>query len=121
MKSKPLILTVDRNRRNLELLAQFLDKQGYQSFGATSIEEFEQALTKTAEIALVLVDISGFDSHIWKLCELLRNEQIPFLVVSPRQSTAIHQESIAYGARSMLVKPLVIKELLRFIQSLLGE
>ena len=121
MKSKPLILTVDRNRRNLELLAQFLDKQGYQSFGATSIEEFEQALTKIAEIALVLVDISGFDSHIWKLCESLRNKQIPFLVISPRQSTAIHQESLAYGARSMLVKPLVIKELLRFIQSLLGE
>lgn len=75
MKSKPLILTV-RNRRNLELLAQFLDQQGYESFGATSIEKFEQALTKTTEIALVLVDISGFDSHIWKLCELLQNEQI---------------------------------------------
>lgn len=121
MKPKPLILTVDRNRRNLELLAQFLDKQGYESFGATSIEEFEQALTKIADIALVLVDISGFDSHVWKLCELLQNEQIPFLVISPRQSTAIQQESLAYGARSMLVKPLVIKELLRFIQSLLEE
>ena len=120
MKPKPLILTVDRNRRNLELLAQFLDKQGYESFGATSIEELEQALTKIAEIALVLVDVSGFDSHIWKLCESLWNEQIPDLVISPRQSTAIHQESLAYGARSMLV-PRVVKELLRFIQSLLGE
>lgn len=121
MKRKPLILTVDRNHRNLELLAQFLDKEGYQSFGASSIEEFEQFLTGTSEIALVLVDISGFNSHIWKLCERLAHEQIPFLVVSPRQSTAIQQESLAYGARSMLVKPLVVKELLRLLQSLLGE
>jgi DNA-binding response OmpR family regulator len=123
MKPKPLILTVDRNRRNLVLLAQFLDKDGYQSFGATSIEEFEQALSRAAEaeIALVLVDISGFDSQIWKLCEWLRDEQIPFLVISPRQSAAIQQESVTYGARSMLVKPLVVKELLRFIRSLLGE
>lgn len=119
MKSTPLILTVVSNRCNLDLLAQFLYKQGYQSFGATSIEAFELALTKRSEIALVLVDISGFDSHIWKLCELLQNAP-PELVISPRQSTAIHQESLAYGARSMLL-PLVVRELLRFIQSLLGE
>lgn len=121
MKQKPLILTVDRNRRNLELLAQFLDQEGYQSFGVSSIDEFQQALIEVAEIALVLVDIGGFDSQIWKLCEKLRDQQIPFLVISPRQSTAIQQESIASGARSMLVKPLVVKELLRFIRSLLGE
>lgn len=117
----PLILTVDRNRRNLELLAQFLDKEGYQSFGVSSIDEFEQALTQATEIALVLVDIAGFDSQIWKLCEQVRDQQIPFLVISPRQSTAIQQESVASGARSMLVKPLVVKELLRFIRSLLGS
>lgn len=34
---------------------------------------------------------------------------------------AYQQESLAHGARSMLVKPLVIKELLRFMRSLLGE
>jgi CheY-like chemotaxis protein len=39
MSQKPLLLTVDRNRRNLELLAQFLGKEGYQSLGATTLEE----------------------------------------------------------------------------------
>ena len=121
MKAKPLILTVDRNRRNLELLAQFLGKEGYQSLGATTLEEFEQALTSSVNIKLVLVDIAGFDRNIWNLCERLRNEQIPFLVISPRQSAAIQQESLAHGAQSMLVKPLVIKELMRFILSVLGE
>lgn len=121
MKQKPLILTVDRNCCNLELLAQFLGKKGYQSLGATSLKEFEQALTSEANINLVLIDIAGFDHNIWNLCERLRDEQIPFLVISPRQSAAIQQESLAHGARSMLVKPLVLKELLRFIRSLLGE
>lgn len=91
---KPLILTV-RNCRNV-VLAEFLGKEGYQSFGATSIKEFEQALTRIA-VKLVLVNISGFDSHIWQLCEQLRNEQIPFLVISPRQNAAIQQESLAHA------------------------
>jgi hypothetical protein len=42
----PLILTV-RNCRNV-VLAEFLGKEGYQSFGATSIEECERALTRVA-------------------------------------------------------------------------
>jgi DNA-binding NarL/FixJ family response regulator len=102
MSQKPLLLKVDRNRRNFELLAQFLGKEGYQSVGATT-------------------DIAGFDRNIWNLCEQLRDEQIPFLVISPWQSAAIQHESLAHGARSRLLKPLVIEEVLRFIRSLLGE
>lgn len=119
---QPLILAVDKNCRNVELLAQFLGKEGYQSQGATSLEEFEQALSEfSAEIKLVLLDISGFDRRIWELCQRLQGEQILFIVISPRQSTAIQQESLAHGAQSMLVKPLVVKELLNFIHSLLRE
>lgn len=121
MKQKPLILTVDRNRRNVELLTQFLGKEGYQSLGATSLEELEQVLVDSVNIKLVVVDIAGFDRNIWNLCERLRDEQIPFLVISPRQSAAIEQESLAHGARTMLVKPLVVKELLGLIRSLLKD
>lgn len=121
MTSKPLIVTVDCNRRNLEMLAQFLNKAGYNSLGASSLEEFEQILTQSVDdIKLVLVDISGFDSSIWQLCQRLRGLNISFLIVSPRQSASIAQTSLSYGARSMLVKPLVIKELLGLIRSLLG-
>ncbi|MEW6493245.1 MAG: response regulator [Cyanobacteriota bacterium] len=121
MKEKPLILAVDRNQRNLELLAQFLGKEGYQVLKATSIEGFEQALTNLQDIDLAMVDISGFDRHIWDCCQCLREEKIPFFVLSPKQSTALQNESLAHGARSMLVKPLVVKELLGIIHSLLGE
>lgn len=121
MEDKPSILAVDKNRRNLELLAQFLGKEGFQVESASSIEEFAQTLTRAEAIELALVDISGFDRSIWDCCQQLREREIPFLVLSPRQSAAIQQESFAQGARSMLVKPLVVKELLGIIRSLVSH
>ena len=118
MTQQSLILAVDRNRRNLELLTQFLGKEGYETIAASSFDEIEQALSDN-EVKLVLLDISGFNSSIWNLCEQLQGEQIPFLIISPKQSVAIQQESLAHGARSILVKPLIVKQLLGLIQSLL--
>ncbi len=120
MKDNPLLLAVDRNHKNLELLAQFLGREGYQVLAVSSIEEFEQALMHSKEINLALVDIAGFDSQIWELCDRLRTENIPFFVISPKLNIAIQQQSLTHGAKSMLVKPLVIKQLLGIIRSLLG-
>ncbi len=58
MKDNPLILSVDRNHKNLELLT-FLGREGYQVLAVSSIEEFEQALMHSKEINLALVDIAG--------------------------------------------------------------
>lgn len=121
MNHLPLLLAVDRNPRNLELLTQFLSQEGYQICTVTTLEQFNQVLDESDEIALALVDISGFDRRIWKCCERLREAKIPFLVLSPRQSAAIQQESLAHGASSILVKPLVVRELLGLIRSLLGD
>ncbi len=121
MKSKTLILAVDRNRRNLELLTQFLGREGYRTLTATTVEEFDAALTHSPVIGLVLVDIAGFDRSIWERCEKLRLRKIPFLVLSPKQSAAIQQQSLTHGARGVLVKPLVFKELLGIMRSLLEE
>lgn len=120
-KDNPLILALDYNPKNLELLSQFLGREGYQVLTASSIEEFEQALMHSKEIDLALVDIAGFDRRIWDICDRLRTENIPFFVLSPKQNVAIQQQSLTHGARSILVKPLVIKELLGIIRSLLGS
>ncbi|NJM60825.1 MAG: response regulator transcription factor [Oscillatoriales cyanobacterium RU_3_3] len=121
MAGSSIILAVDCNQRNLELLAKFLDRAGYRTIAVCSFEEFAAALDRPAKIGMALVDISGFDRRIWECCEQLRNQQIPFLVLSPKQSAAIQQESLCRGARSMLVKPLTVKELLGIVSSLLGE
>ena len=120
MNNQPLLLAVDRNQRNLELLTQFLSREGYQTCTLSRLEQFNQVLDQSDEIALALVDISGFDRRIWVCCERLREAKIPFLVLSPRQSAAIQQESLTHGASSILVKPLVVRELLGLIRSLLG-
>ncbi|NJL69838.1 MAG: response regulator [Microcoleus sp. SM1_3_4] len=122
MAGSSIILAVDCNQRNLELLAKFLDRAGYRTIDwFVVLEEFAAALDRRAKIGMALVDISGFDRRIWECCEQLRNQQIPFLVLSPKQSAAIQQESLCRGARSMLVKPLTVKELLGIVSSLLGE
>lgn len=121
MTGNSIILAVDRNQRNLELLAQFLNKEGYQTLGASSFEEVAQAIGQPARIGMALVDISGFDRRIWDCCEQLRNHQIPFLILSPKQSAAIQHESLSRGARSILIKPLIVRDLLSIVHSLLGE
>ncbi len=121
MNDNPLILALDHNQRNLELLTQFLGREGYQVLAVSSIEEIEQALMHSQEIDLALVDIAGFDRRIWEVCDRLRFQDIPFFVLSHKQNVAIQQQSLVHGARSMLVKPLVIKELLGIIRSLLGS
>jgi DNA-binding response OmpR family regulator len=119
MKATPVILAVDHNRRNLELLSQFLGREGYQTHTVTGLEEFDRALAEPDEIALALVDIAGFDRSIWERCEALRHHKIPFVVLSPRQSAAIQQASLTHGAHGVLVKPLTVKDLLSLICGLL--
>jgi len=121
MNTAALILVVNSNRRNLELLGQFLVKNGYTVVSAASLDEFDQVLQRTEPVRLALVDITDFDSKIWERCESLRKKDIPFLIVSPRYISAIQQESIKHGARGILVKPLVSQELLSLMRSLLEE
>jgi CheY-like chemotaxis protein len=115
------ILTVDRNLRNLELLGEFLAKAGYTTLRASGVAEIAQTLKGPEDIVLALVDISGFDRTIWEYCEQIKAKNIPLLVLSPKHNAAIQQESLAHGARGVLVKPLVVKELLGLIKSMTEE
>ncbi len=121
MSAKPLVLAVNNNHRNLELLEQFLVKNGYAVTSAASLDEFAQALQGGESIRLALVDITGFDPSIWEQCKGLHEKGIPFLVVSPRQSNAVRQTGMLRGARDVLVKPLANQELLALMQNLLEQ
>ncbi len=116
-----ILLLVNRLPRNLQLLADFLAKEGYPTVSAATYEELDRALANAPPLAGALVDITGFDAEIWVRCEQLRAAKIPFLVVSPRQSAAIQQASLSHGAKGVMVKPLAIKELMGVIQSILEE
>ncbi len=121
MNAGPLILMVNSNPRNLELLEHFLAKAGYQTKGAASLEEANLRLEDAETPSLALVDIAGFDQRIWAFCESLRAREIPFLIISPRYSSALQQESITRGARGILVKPLAMQELLALVKTMLDQ
>ncbi len=121
MKSGALILLVNSNPRNIELLEQFLKKAGYETSGTTTLEEASQCLEGAKAPDVALVDITGFDQNIWTFCETLHSKEVPFLVISPRYSSALQQESIARGARGMLVKPLATRELLALIKIMINQ
>ncbi|NEP00219.1 MAG: response regulator [Symploca sp. SIO2E9] len=121
MSDQPTILIIAYNQRNLELLGQFLGKAGYQILQASSAEGFEQILTTMPNLQFALIDISGFDQRIWDSCKRLQTTGIPFLVISPHSNAVIERQSLVSGARSVLVKPLAIAELLGLIRSVLGQ
>jgi len=118
-----MILAVDRNHRNLDLLAKLLESQGYETVTSDTLEEFDRALASLEKIHLALVDIQGFDAGIWERCESLHRSHIPFLIVSSSSQSRpeIQQICHSHGARGVLVKPLSSKDLIGMIRSLLEE
>lgn len=119
--TKPQILTVDRNQRNLELLGQFLSKEGYQTFPVSDLQGLQAVLDNDHIFGLALVDISGFDRSVWECCEKLAEKSIPLLIISPQQTRTIQQESLSHGAQGVLFKPLVVKELASLIHRMFQE
>lgn len=119
--SAPSILLVNHLPGNLQLLVEFLGKAGYATVTAATYEEMDQVLSQPPSFGGALIDIAGFDANIWSRCEQLRAGKIPFLVISPRQSVAVQQASFSHGAKGVMVKPLIVKELIGVIQSILVE
>ena len=117
---KTTILCVGSNRANLELLSQQLVKEGYETVSAGSLEELDNSIQEKKDFAVALIDLSGFDQHIWERCKALREAKIPFIVISPQRSPICQTDSMKHGASCLLVKP-DIKELMEYIHTLLGE
>ncbi len=112
------ILAVNSNEKNIEVLSEVLGKEGYIVDGLTSIENPDLNSLTASNYSLALVDITGFDQRIWNFCEQLREKDISFVVISPKKTISIQQQSIDSGAKYVMTKPLVIKELLLLIQSM---
>jgi DNA-binding response OmpR family regulator len=121
MPDRPLILALDRNRANLEVLVRVLTQAGCRVRGASSLGEFDQALAEADDVALALLDLAGLDQGVWDRCERLRARDVPFLILSGRQSAALQQAGLSHGARGVLAKPLALREFIDIIRTLLAE
>jgi DNA-binding response OmpR family regulator len=121
MSAKAVILVVDKDRTNLELLSQQLNREGYDPFAAASLEELDQAIQGKVRPALLILDISGFDQRIWRRCETLAKGRTRLIVISPRRSPAVQRHSMKCGAAGLLTKPLDFEDLMECIHTVLGD
>ncbi len=112
------ILILSKNEKNLELMARFLSKQGYNSILTSSYENLEKIIIEN-RFDLALLDIAGFDSRIWNYCERINKIEKPFFIISPIKNPKINHEGLKKGAKGILEKPLVMKELIDLINVLL--
>lgn len=118
MSERPVVLALDRNRQNLELLARFLDKEGFALQGVGSLEELDRELVHAERFQVALLDLVGFDSSVWQRAERLHVAGVPFLLISRRVEPRGMQEGIRRGAGGVLEKPLRVKELMTLIRTL---
>lgn len=119
-QSKPVVLLVDDQPRNLQLLGNALFKNGYDVALATSGQEaLEQIVASPPD--LVLLDVmmpgmSGFD-----VCRKLREEEIApdveVIFVTARSQKEDILEGFAVGGVDYITKPVQIPELLARVQS----
>jgi DNA-binding response OmpR family regulator len=66
MPNQRSILAAATNAKNLELLCQVLEKEGYAVIGADSLEGIDAAFLENRNIALALLDLAGFDRRVWE-------------------------------------------------------
>jgi DNA-binding response OmpR family regulator len=118
MELRRLALLVNRNRRNLALLVRYIEREGYQTLSALNLEAFDQVLEETENLALALVDVTGFNPAIWERCDRLYLSTVPFWVIAPRDLPALQHASMTHGAQGVLVKPLVPNELMGLVHRL---
>lgn len=111
------ILILSRIERNLELMTNFLSKQGFTSVSALSYDDLDKILAQN-DFDIALLDIAGFDSKIWSYCERINQTKKPFFIISPIKNPKIDHESLKKGARGVIVKPLVMKELIELIKAM---
>jgi DNA-binding response OmpR family regulator len=105
------LLVVGSNPRNQELLSEFIERLGYGVIRADTLGAVDQVLDDRRNVRFALVDITGFDPSVWERCARLHSLDIPLLVISPKQSNAVRKMGFSHGARTVLEKPLVMREL----------
>lgn len=112
------ILVLEHNPRNRELLQRCLGDEGYRVVPGGTLDACDAALMDDS-VALVVVDVAGFDLQVWDCCERLRARHIPFLVLSAHADRRQRECCLSHGACHVLDKPITMHELLAAVSAML--
>lgn len=100
-----IILAISKRKRNVELLAELLERLGYRVPVATDMEEFDDLLETREDVALVVLDIDGFSKAVLDRCTQLKDRGVPALVLTSNDTPAVREKAMSKGARAILEKP----------------
>jgi CheY-like chemotaxis protein len=114
------VLLVMKRPGNVRVMKQALEPLGFAMIAVSSDEELDSALAASSSPCLGLVDVSGFGTTIWRMCETLRSRGVRFVVLSAAQDAQANTQSLKYGASSVLQKPVGKFALLQLLHSMTG-
>lgn len=112
-----IVLALVKNERNLELLTDLLQNEGYHVQMATTVTDFDHKIESTDDIGIAVLDIDGFTRTIWDRCDRLHEADIPTLVLTRTQPDKARREAFKRGVRAVLEKPVKKGELTATIQA----
>ena len=121
MSTRLPILLVACNQRNLDLLAQFLSKVGHKTHCVNDLHGFALLFQRSWAYGLAVVDVSGFEHSIWQHCKALSSKGVPLLVIAPQIHQHVQYLGLEHGAKSVMFKPLVTKQLMATVNELFVE
>lgn len=113
------VLLVVKSPGNQKVIGQFLQQRGLQGVAAIDEESLAMLVAEQESIRMALVDVAGLESKVWRLCQLLQMNQIPFIVLSSPQTLSESSNALALGAKSILQKPVAKAALVQLIDSLM--
>ncbi len=113
------ILFIEDNELNREVIAEYLELQGYEVHTLSSGENFINSLQEFKP-NLILLDIKlpGIDG--FSLMEKLRTsewKEVPVVILSALSFTKEKERAFQLGARRFIVKPAILKEIGSAIQA----
>jgi DNA-binding response OmpR family regulator len=115
--NEPLaVLAVASNRRNLELLTETLEHDGYPVEAVADLAAGRELLDSGLGVAVV--DVDGFSRAVLTLVEELHGRGTPVVVLSRRVSSVLRQQAMDAGALAVLEKPVTRAELTDRLQVL---
>lgn len=86
---------------------------------ASDYTALDDALAKKGLFEIVLMDITGFDAQIWERCKKIQEQNIPLLILSVKPNFALQQQGMLYGATGVIGKPVLLKDFVKLIFSLI--
>lgn len=114
------LILVMKHPGNIRVMRQVLASANFSVIGVSQAEELESALAQVPESCIGLIDVAGFGSRVWGVCEALQARGVRFVVLSAARQVAVGGEALNRGAASLLEKPVDKSALLQVLRSLAG-